>query len=509
MGFFSEIFHGKRAQDLENQGRCDEAIEHVLKGGGHPWVEFEHAARILKSAKRYREAIEYYKKAAADYGGVTSVFLDIMECYEALREYSEAMDFRYKAPPPYSNPNLIYDTYKKYRALDPSFRLSRSRLNDLYLEICRSEYWGFSYFSKEEQKTVVECIEKEGMTREIIEALKAEGKSFWYLKEIFGEDASSRTFGDEIPKRRRADEMFSRAKYWEAARLYDEIGDFSEAATNYKFSLWKERKLEAIVPAVRCFAKAGLNKDLKDFLQDSRRRYWVGGLDESLIKLLVQEHLPGEAIEIIFDFSRSGEIQLKDAEKLAEFWRQMLRYDNAANVMQRAGFWVEAIWMLLKGGHVRDASTILERLRSGEVQQKRDSPWWHEVEMIEQYNEQLLQQGRLEEATILMEALALWYEQAKMPERAAKIYDLMGQSGKSGKAQSEGAKQEPQDDAQLESDSGADLDQLVCPHCGAEVKTHWTVCPKCDADLQQRKCGNCGEPLETDWTKCPVCKTPI
>jgi tetratricopeptide (TPR) repeat protein len=513
MGFFSEIFHVKRAQDLEKQGRYDEAIAHVLKSGGHRFLNFEKAAQILKGAKKYREAIDYYKKAAADRGGVSSIFFDIVECYEILRDYSEAIDFRYKAPPPYSNPDLIYKTYKRYRVLEPSFRLSRSRSKDLYLDICRSGFSGFQYFSKEDQRTVVEWIQEECLTQEIIDALKAEGKSYWHVEEIFGEEASSRVFGDEIPKRSRALGMRQMGNYWEAGRLYEEIGDFSEAADSYKSGLYQNNP-KVIVPAVRCFAKAGQNADLKDFLKRARERYWFSGLDEELIKLLAQETLPAEALEIIFDFSRSGNIQQKDAEKLAEFWRQMLRYDNAANVMQRAGFWVEAIWMLLKGGHVRDASAFLERLRSGEVQQKRDSPWRHEVEMIEQYNEQLLQQGRLEEATILMEALAIWYEQAKMPERAAKIYDLMGQSGKSDTAQANGAKQKPQDAAKPKSDSAEDVkednfDQLVCPQCGAEIKPHWTVCPKCDADLQERKCRNCGEPLELDWKRCPVCRAVV
>ncbi|MBI4487530.1 MAG: zinc ribbon domain-containing protein [Deltaproteobacteria bacterium] len=111
-----------------------------------------------------------------------------------------------------------------------------------------------------------------------------------------------------------------------------------------------------------------------------------------------------------------------------------------------------------------------------------------------------------------LEVAALWYQQAKMPERAAKIYDLMGQSEKSGKAQTKGAKQRPQETAEPKSDSGeesdrSDFEQLVCPQCGAEIKPHWTVCPKCDADLQQRKCRNCGEPLEPDWQRCPVCRT--
>lgn len=113
-----------------------------------------------------------------------------------------------------------------------------------------------------------------------------------------------------------------------------------------------------------------------------------------------------------------------------------------------------------------------------------------------------------------LEVAALWYEQANMPERAAKIYDLMGQSGKSGKAQSEGAKQKSQDTAKPKSDSAeesdrSDVDQLVCPQCGAEVKPHWTACPKCDAELKMRKCRNCGEPLEPDWKKCPACRAAV
>jgi pentatricopeptide repeat protein len=156
----------------------------------------------------------------------------------------------------------------------------------------------------------------------------------------------------------------------------------------------------------------------------------------------------------------------------------------------------------------------LERLRNGEVQQERNSPWWHEAETIEGFNEQLVRQGRLEEATILMEALAIWYGQAGMPEKAARMYDLMGQGRKSDKAQAEGVKQKPQDIAKPKPDSGeesdrSNFDQLVCPQCGAEIKPHWTACPKCDADLQVRKCRNCGEPLEPDWKRCPVCRLVV
>jgi hypothetical protein len=112
------------------------------------------------------------------------------------------------------------------------------------------------------------------------------------------------------------------------------------------------------------------------------------------------------------------------------------------------------------------------------------------------------------------EFAAVAYGQINLPARAAKIYDLMDESGKSGKADTNDAKQKPQDTAQPESDSvehakGEDVDQLVCPHCGVEVQPHWTVCPNCDADLQQRKCKNCGEPLESDWKRCPACRAVL
>jgi hypothetical protein len=111
-----------------------------------------------------------------------------------------------------------------------------------------------------------------------------------------------------------------------------------------------------------------------------------------------------------------------------------------------------------------------------------------------------------------LEIAAIWYEQTKMPERAAKIYDLMGQSGKSGKVQSEGAKQKPQDTAEPESDSAEELEegtleQMVCPQCGAEIQADWLICPECEASLRDKKCRNCGRPLKVRWKRCPICLT--
>lgn len=114
-----------------------------------------------------------------------------------------------------------------------------------------------------------------------------------------------------------------------------------------------------------------------------------------------------------------------------------------------------------------------------------------------------------------LEIAALWYAQANMPERAAKIYDLMGQSdNKSGNSHAEGAKQRPQDAAKPKSESTAEteegtLEQMVCPQCGAEVKPHWLICPRCNTRLKEAKCKNCGELLDPDWKRCPACMTPV
>lgn len=180
---------------------------------------------------------------------------------------------------------------------------------------------------------------------------------------------------------------------------------------------------------------------------------------------------------------------------------------------EKGGMWEDWLVVPVLYKRSKDNGAYTETLRKIELKFRNRGRWVFAAkiylfeELYDEFDRVCIEEDELEVA-------ALWYEQAKMPERAAKIYDLMGQSGKSGKAQSEGAKQKPQDTARSKSESAEEpkegtLDQLVCPQCAAEVKPHWTACPKCDADLQQRKCKNCGEPLELDWKRCPACRATV
>jgi rubrerythrin len=192
--------------------------------------------------------------------------------------------------------------------------------------------------------------------------------------------------------------------------------------------------------------------------------------------------------------------------------------DAAGSLLQelekeKGGMWEDWLVVPVLYKRSKDKGAYTETLRKIELKFRNRGRWVFAAkvylfeELYDEFEKVCIEENELEVA-------ALWYDKANMPERAAKIYDLMGQGGKSGKAQSEGAKQKPHDAARPKSESaedtkGDDLDQLVCPQCGAEVKPHWTVCPKCNADLQQRKCRNCGEPLEPAWKRCPACMTPV
>ena len=496
---------------------------------------------------------------------------------------------------------------------------------------------------------------------------------------------------DHELERNRAEQCERDGNYWGAAVSFEKIGDFSQAADNWL-------RCDAPHFAARCLVKAGRDRDLGEFILTT----FKGNLSSRRLhqlKYLVDEILPDSLREHVFRIIGPNIIEVLQALENVHVLKGRGDFDKIADTMQKVGCYVEAIWMLLKENHMGRAAAILQRLRNGDLKQNGDSPWSYCVEQIEHDNEQMFQDGQVEEAAAMLEALAigdlrydlwsnffedmdaqawddycgprrldraarlyrqignieeavrlyrlagrpgrasrllgdesyntsevgpflreinrllfsksamenklseeiplwrithkdprqdlmnywekqfdhfsqrmllvvfkgvdgyemenkritdifrsrglwlyegvfyliredyenfdrvcieedelevaaLWYEQANMPERAAKIYDLMGQSGKSGKAQSEGAKQKPQDAAKPDSDSReesdrSDFDQPVCPQCGAEIKRHWTVCPKCDADLQQRKCRNCGEPLEPDWKRCPVCRMDV
>ena len=206
---------------------------------------------------------------------------------------------------------------------------------------------------------------------------------------------------------------------------------------------------------------------------------------------------------------------LKKAEELAS---GRPAEDAAGSLLQeleneKGGMWEDWLVVPVLYKRSKDTGAYTETLRKIELKFRNRGRWVFAAkiflfqELYDEFDRVCIEEDETEVA-------ALWYEQAKIPDRAAKIYDLMGESGKSSKAQSEGAKQKPKDTAEPKSESaeavkGENFDQLACPQCGAVLKLHWTVCPKCDAVLKQRACRNCGEPLAPDWKKCPVCLTGI
>jgi RNA polymerase subunit RPABC4/transcription elongation factor Spt4 len=48
----------------------------------------------------------------------------------------------------------------------------------------------------------------------------------------------------------------------------------------------------------------------------------------------------------------------------------------------------------------------------------------------------------------------------------------------------------------------------VCPHCHADVREDYLVCPNCTARLRG-VCRTCRRPIEPGWRICPYCETQI
>ncbi len=273
-----------------------------------------------------------------------------------------------------------------------------------------------------------------------------------------------------------------------------------------------ERRREFLHVAAEFYVRAGNKEKGGELFQqlgrsaraDRLRGIRRFSLDEARLLFEVFGPLgaPGELGKAILD-QVAGLSSTQEVKGAAEQFRDQV-------TLAKTWTWADFCVALRLYKAANDYEGYKEKLRYFECQFRDNGAWFFAAktylfeELYDEFDRVCNEQDELEVA-------ALWYEQAKMPERAAKIYDLMGQSGKSDKAQANGAKQKPQDAAKSKSDSveesdRSDFDQQVCPQCGTEVKPHWTVCPKCDADLQQRNCRNCGEPLQPDWKRCPVCR---
>lgn len=107
-----------------------------------------------------------------------------------------------------------------------------------------------------------------------------------------------------------------------------------------------------------------------------------------------------------------------------------------------------------------------------------------------------------------LELAALCLEKAACHDEAARIYDEIAllTEPKETRRKSKGSANQGE---QSKTSAATETESLICSQCGAELKPHWTICPKCDADLQQRNCKNCGEPLEPEWKRCPVCRSVV
>lgn len=169
MGFWSDIYHGSRAEALEKKGDYDGAVRHVLQSGFESWERKQRAGDILKRAGRFRDAIRYYREAMKEdrYGSFweSGTFREsIEECYEALGEYSELMEIYFEEWGRRQHFGTIYEQYKKCRAKSSSFRLSHSRLKEMYTGLCRK--WAsyadsaFSRLSEDEKARVIDEMEK-------------------------------------------------------------------------------------------------------------------------------------------------------------------------------------------------------------------------------------------------------------------------------------------------------------------------------------------------------------
>ena len=274
------------------------------------------------------------------------------------------------------------------------------------------------------------------------------------------------------------------AGFWyQAAKLYERAGNLSKAADLYE-------RLGRPAKANRVRGKRAFDLDeAKPFAE---------------IFIFDSDYWQRELLEV----AESSDLQIRT--------HTIVRLLQAPMKKQEGQTWRD--WMVVRALYSAaksrtDINGYIAALRQVEMKY-RDRGRWVFAAKIFLFGGMFDEFDRLCSEEDELEVAALWYDNANMPERAAKMYDLMGQREKSVKPQTDGTKQKPQDAAEPNSDSAEEpkegtLDQLVCSQCGAEFKPHWTVCPKCDANVKQRACRTCGEPLDPDWKRCPVCSTAV
>lgn len=218
MGLASHIYHVARASALEEKD-CDKAVWHILQSEFESRERKQRAGDILKKAGKYREAIRYYQEAIREGEDRSRLSRYIVECYEALKEYHEAMEVRFAGPLSgewYSYYGL-YKTYQEYRTKSPSFKLSHQRLKEIYKGLCRKRNWRegeILNFSEDNQLRIIAEMEQANCIDEAIEALKT------CMSSSIGRFSS----GNPKPTE----------EHFKLAGLYEKKGDFESALQIYE-----------------------------------------------------------------------------------------------------------------------------------------------------------------------------------------------------------------------------------------------------------------------------------
>lgn len=192
MGIISDIWHAKRAHDLETENRPEEAVEHVFRQSGELWEKKLSAARIYKRATLYDNAIRYFKEGLSEkpYAADWYDYKPLVECYEATKEFAAAMELYFQQRGRLGHFDFILEQYRNYRNQDSSFRLSDSRLKELYAGLCKyPPFSQFHYLPADARNFVIRDMEEAGLLDELIQALEEStlefGSSFAPKQEHF------------------------------------------------------------------------------------------------------------------------------------------------------------------------------------------------------------------------------------------------------------------------------------------------------------------------------------
>lgn len=289
--------------------------------------------------------------------------------------------------------------------------------------------------------------------------------------------------------------------YRDLARLYLKAGQFGKAADTFRsFSTWREdgdSRWWATALSV-LGGDDGVALKLVEDLWPKYRSGYAGGV--KTFKWFLEE---GIALTKTLEEQGFFEAEARIYEITDEPLRAAEAYENVAEKHQQTGNKGQAdeFWR-------RAAEIYTQRLSIHDVIPRFKQKGHIEDAVMQALVREYRERGKLRD-------LARALEENGFFEEAAKIYDEMGQGTRVGGPKVREIKENPRQEGEEEKGPNRTTvteetsEELSCPECGAEVKPHWTVCPKCDADLKQRACRNCGEPLETDWTKCPVCMTPV